>query len=159
MNAMDVIILNFQEIRSRSERVWKAIPDEMLDWKPDNEAFTCAEMIRHILQAEFLYHQVLIGRGGKILADVFNPFEGKAFISVENELQFAKPYREKFLTYLQSIPIDDLENIDIDLLEAGGYVKKLGDMLLRIAYHESVHTGQLLNYMRTMGVDRPHIWN
>ncbi|MED4141514.1 DinB family protein, partial [Priestia megaterium] len=26
-------------------------------------------------------------------------------------------------------------------------------------YHESVHAGQLLQYLRIMGVDRPRIWD
>ncbi|NDI35501.1 DinB family protein [Chengkuizengella sediminis] len=159
MHATDLIILNFEEIRSRSIKVWKAIPEEMLNWKPDEDAFTCAEMIRHLLQGEFLFHQILIGRGGKALTNLFNPFETKEFISVDDELEFAQPYREEFLKYIKTFSINDLENIEIDLFDAGGYVKKLGDMLLRIAYHESVHTGQLLNYMRTMGIDRPKIWD
>ncbi len=120
---------------------------------------TCAEIVRHVLQAEFLFHQVLIGRGGDALAQVDNPFEAKPFISVDDELEFAQPYHEDFLSYINTISPDDLEHVDIDLLEAGGYIKKLGDMLLRIAYHESVHTGQLLDYMRTMGIDRPQIWD
>ena len=32
-------------------------------------------------------------------------------------------------------------------------------MLLRVAYHESVHTGQLLDYLRTAGVPRELIWD
>lgn len=83
----------------------------------------------------------------------------KKFTSVDDELEFAQPYREEFLRYVKTISINDLENIEIDLSDTGGYVKTLGGMLLRIAYHESVHTGQLLNYMRTMGIDRPKIWD
>ncbi|MCZ6703275.1 MAG: hypothetical protein O6940_09575 [Ignavibacteria bacterium] len=37
--------------------------------------------------------------------------------------------------------------------------KKLGDYLNRIAYHESVHTGQMLSYLRTLGIERPQIWD
>jgi uncharacterized damage-inducible protein DinB len=37
--------------------------------------------------------------------------------------------------------------------------KILGDYLNRIAYHESVHTGQLLDYLRTIGIERPQIWD
>ncbi|MBD1372574.1 DinB family protein [Hazenella sp. IB182357] len=159
MHAIDLIILNFEEIRSRSIKVWQSIPHEMLNWKPDEDALTCAEMIRHLLQAEYLFHQILIGRGGKVLSHLHNPFEEKQFISVDDELTFAKPFREEFLKYIKTMRPDELENIEIDLLDAGGYIKKLGDMLLRIAYHESVHTGQLLDYMRTMGIDRPHIWD
>ncbi|MEK5236649.1 DinB family protein [Paenibacillus sp. FSL L8-0470] len=159
MNATDLIILNFEEVRRRSIKVWNAIPDEMLNWKPDEHALTCGEIIRHLLQGEFLFHQVLIGRGGKALSNLFNPFEAKKFISVDDELEFAQPYREEFLKYIQAININDLETIEIDLYDEGGYIRTLGDMLLRIAYHEAVHTGQLLDYMRTMGVDRPKIWD
>ncbi|WP_182200933.1 DinB family protein [Paraliobacillus salinarum] len=159
MHANDIFILQFEEIRSRSIRIWKSIPEEMLNWKPDENALTCAEIIRHLLQAEFLFHQVLLGKGGHALVDLFNPFENKEFISVDDELEFAQSYRNEFLAYIKTISTEDLDNIEIDLLEAGGYKKNLGSMLLRIAYHESVHTGQLLNYMRTMDIERPMIWD
>jgi len=158
MNVNDFIIFNFKEVRRRSIKVWKAIPEQMLNWKPDEDAFTCAEMIRHLLEGEFLYHQILIGRGSHALADLTNPFETKAFTTVDDEIAFAEPYREEFLKYIRFISIYDLENAVIDRSDVG-YVRTLGDMLLRIAYHESVHTGQLLDYMRTMGVDRPKIWD
>jgi len=158
MNVNDLIIFNFEEVRRRSIKVWKAIPEQMLNWKPDEEALTCAEMIRHLLEGEFLYHQILIGRGSKVLSNLSNPFADKDFTTVDNELTFAQPYRENFLKYIKTISISDIENIEIDRSDVG-YVRTLGDMLLRIAYHESVHTGQLLDYMRTMGIDRPKIWD
>ena len=49
MNEVELILLNLEETRRRSIKVWKAIPEHMLNWKPDDEAFTCAEMIRHVL--------------------------------------------------------------------------------------------------------------
>ncbi|TVX93156.1 DinB family protein [Paenibacillus agilis] len=159
MNAIDLIIFNLEEVRRRSIKVWKAIPDEKLHWKPDEEALTCAEMIRHLLQAEFLYHKVLKGRGGQALSNLYNPYDTKKFISVDDELEFSQPYHEKFLEYVKTIPLNDLEHIQIDLYDLGGFIRPLGDMLLRIAYHESVHTGQLLDYMRTMGIERPKIWD
>ncbi|WP_202079119.1 DinB family protein [Caldalkalibacillus salinus] len=158
MNQNDLIILNFEEIRRRSIKVWKAIPSKMLEWKPDEEAMTCAEMIRHILEGEFLYHQILVGKGSGVLTSLSNPFDAKKFTTVEDDLAFAQPYREKFICYIKTINPSDLENIKIDRSDVG-YVRTLGDMLLRIAYHESVHTGQLLDYMRTMDIDRPQIWD
>ncbi|WP_182536285.1 DinB family protein [Fontibacillus panacisegetis] len=158
MNANDLIVLNFEEVRRRSIKVWKAIPQQMLSWKPDEDALTCAEMIRHLLESEFFYHQILIGRGSTALANVSNPFETIEFTTVDNELGFAQPYRDQFLSYIKSISSSDLENIQIDRSDVG-YVRTLGDMLMRIAYHESVHTGQLLDYMRTMRIDRPKIWD
>ena len=159
MNATDLIILNFEEVRSRSIKVWKSIPQDIINWKPDDDALTCSEMIRHVLQGEFLFHKVLVWRGSIALSNLVNPFEGKEFRSVDNELEFAQPYREEFLKYITTMSISDLDDIEIDLYDVGGYIRPLGDMLLRIAYHEAVHTGQMLDYMRTMGIKRPMIWD
>jgi uncharacterized damage-inducible protein DinB len=158
MNVNDLLIYHFEEVRRRSKKVWRAIPESMLNWKPDEEALSCAEMIRHILEAEFYYHHILIGRGSAAITNVTNPFETRSFTTVENELAFAETYRDEFITYIKTISLNDLENIKIDRSDVG-YVRTLEDMLLRIAYHESVHTGQLLDYMRTMGIDRPIIWD
>jgi hypothetical protein len=51
MNENDLILLNFEDVRRRSVKVWKAIPNNRLNWKPDNEALTCSGMIRHIRNA------------------------------------------------------------------------------------------------------------
>jgi uncharacterized damage-inducible protein DinB len=50
----------------------------------------------------------------------------------------------------------DLENVRIERKEVG-QSKKLGGYLNRIAYHESVHTGQMLSCLRTFGIERPQI--
>ena len=52
----------------------------------------------------------------------------------------------------------DLENIEIVRSEKNQR-KKLGNYLNRIAYHESVHTGQMLSYFRGMGIEIPLIWD
>ena len=39
MIAADIIILNFEEIRRRSLKVWRNLPGTQLNWKPDKEGF------------------------------------------------------------------------------------------------------------------------
>lgn len=158
MNVTDLLVLNFEEVRRRSVKVWTSIPDNILSWRPDPKAMTCSEMIGHVLEGEYLYHHVLIGGGSAGLSNLTNPFEGKRFTTVNDELTFSKPHRENFLNYIKTVSTNDLINIHIDRADVG-YVRTLGDMLLRIAYHESVHTGQLLDYLRTAGVKRPNIWD
>ncbi|MGI8348441.1 DinB family protein [Niallia circulans] len=158
MGKTDLLILNFKEVRRRSIKVWKAIPPQLLNWKPDEKALSCAEMIRHVVEGEYLYHQMLINKGSIESNFFHNPFDQKEFTTVEEELKFSQPYREEFLTYIESISNYELENGMIDRSDIG-YIRTLEDMLLRIAYHESVHTGQLLGYMRTMGIERPQIWD
>jgi uncharacterized damage-inducible protein DinB len=156
MNQIDLILLNFEEIRRRSMKVWNAIPDNMLDWKPDAEALSCSEMIRHVLEGEYIYLQILKNKGSVVNYD--NPYSKREFTTVHEEIEQSIPYRNEFIDYLKSIDSNDLDNVKIDRSDVG-YIRSLGDMLLRIAYHESVHTGQLLDYMRTMKVVRPNIWD
>lgn len=156
MNSIEIIILNFSEIRRRSIKLWKGIPEEYLHWQPDKDAFTIIEMIRHVLEGEHLYHVIIQNRGD--LGDYPSPWNELEYADLDHELNFAQPYRKSFLKMIRGLKVADLENVRIVRKEAGQN-KKLGDYLTRIAYHEAVHTGQMLSYLRTLGVDRPNIWD
>jgi uncharacterized damage-inducible protein DinB len=156
MNAIDAIVLNIKEIRRRSIKVWEAIPENKLDWKPDKEAITCLEMVRHVLESEYYYYLAIKNLGS--LEEFDSPFEERPLDSVKDELEFAESYHQQFLDMITTFSEEDLTTIQIDRSDVG-YVRSLGDMLMRIGYHESVHTGQLLQYFRMMEVDRPRIWD
>jgi len=156
MNSISLILLHFNEVRRRSIKVWTSIPEDMLGWKPDDNAMTCIEMVRHVLESEHYYHLALQNRGS--LPHFDSPFENRPYTTVQDELEFAKPYRSLFLDTIAAFTESDLDEIQIDRSDSG-YIRGLGDMLLRIAYHESVHTGQLLDYLRTADIPRVRIWD
>ena len=156
MNSIDIAILNFEEVRRRSIKVWREIPEDFLDWKPDEHAMTCLEMVRHVLDSEHYYHLAIKNKGD--ITSYNSPFDSEPLQSVEKELALATRFREEFLNTIKSFNEEDLSTIMIDRSKAG-YVRGLGDMLMRIAYHESIHTGQLLDYFRTAGIPRPNIWD
>lgn len=156
MNAIENILLNFSETRRRSIKLWKGIPDEFLNWKPDAEAFSIIEMIRHTLEGEHLFHTIIKNRGD--LGNYKSPWENLAFSDLKNELSFAEKYRSSFIEMIKTLNETDLENIRIERKEVN-QSKTLGDYLNRMVYHEAVHTGQLLGYLRTLGVKRPKIWD
>jgi len=68
------------------------------------------------------------------------------------------PQREALLQTVLELSDEDLDKIEIDRRDVG-YVRKAGDFILRIAYHEAVHAGQMLQYLRMAGVPRPSIWD
>ncbi|MFJ7931602.1 DinB family protein [Peribacillus sp. NPDC096448] len=156
MNTIDFLVLNLKETRRRSITVWQAISSDKLNWKPDEMAMTCLEMVRHVLESEYYYYLAIKNRGS--VKDFHSPFEKRPYISIEDELDFAEIYHKQFLLAVHSFSNEDLSLIKIDRSDVG-YVRSLGDMLMRIAYHEAVHTGQLLDYLRTMEVERPNIWD
>lgn len=156
VNAIEVIVLNFEEVRRRSVKIWESIPEASLDWKPDQHALSIKEMVRHVLESEHYYHLALLNKGS--LAAYESPYENRAFTTVADELAFAQSYRKQFLQTVMSFSEEDLSKVEIDRSDVG-YVRALGDMLMRIAYHESVHAGQLLDYMRTAAIERPKVWD
>jgi uncharacterized damage-inducible protein DinB len=156
MNSIEILLLNFSETRRRSIKLWSGIPNEYLNWKPDENAFTIIEMIRHVLEGEHLFHKIVENRGD--LGKYQSPWNELKYLDLKNELDFSQKYRVEFLNMINELNESDLEDIRIERKEVG-QSKKLGDYLNRIIYHESVHTGQLLGYLRTIGIERPQIWD
>ena len=156
MNAIEIILMNFSEIRRRSIKLWSGISKEHLHWKPDESAFSIIETIRHVLETEHLFHIIVQNRGN--LGDYQSPWNQLKYSDIENELNFANTYRTEFLKMIEGFSELDLNSIRIERNEVG-QSKILGDYLNRIAYHESVHTGQMLGYLRTFGIERPLIWD
>jgi uncharacterized damage-inducible protein DinB len=155
MQTNEILTLNFEEIRRRSIKLWKGIPESFYNWKPDKEAMSTIEMIRHVLEAEYWFHKIVNNRGS---INFDSPWKTLPYTNIEAEIEFAAPYREQFITAVASFTSNDLQQIEIVRPEKNQR-RKLGDYLLRIAYHEAVHTGQLLGYMRTAGIERPVIWD
>jgi len=156
MNSKEIILLNFSEIRRRSIKLWNGIPNEYLNWKPDKDAFTIIEIIRHVLEGEHLFHKIIENRGD--LGNYLSPWKEIKYSDLKNELEFTEKYRSEFLIMINRLDESDLENVRIERKEVG-QSKKLGDYLNRMAYHEAVHTGQILSYLRTIGIERPQIWD
>ena len=63
---------------------------------------------------------------------------------VLKEIELAQSCFADFIEYVQSISIAELDARLIDRSDVG-YQRYLGDMLLRIAYHDAVHAGQFYN--------------
>jgi uncharacterized damage-inducible protein DinB len=156
MTQTEIIILNFEEIRRRSIKLWSALSPQNYHWKPDAAAMTCLEMIRHVLEGEHLFDVIVNNRGN--IGDYVSPWENIPYTNLQDELDFAKPFRESFFKTIQSFSTEDFFNIEIVRTEKNQR-RKLGDYLQRIAYHEAVHTGQMLSYCRTMDIDIPLVWD
>jgi uncharacterized damage-inducible protein DinB len=156
MNAIDVVVLNFEEVRRRSLKVWRAIPESRIHYKTDPEAMSLIEQIRHVLEGEWLYMQML-QTGGELKSEE-TPWTNRLFTSIEDEIQFAEVYRKEFISLVKSFSADDLQNRSVDR-SSKGYVRVFGDFLLRMAYHESIHAGVVQQYLRSINVPRALIWD
>jgi hypothetical protein len=161
ISGAELLCINLTETRRRGILIWRAISSFLSDWRPDPDAMSCFEMVRHILEADYLYGQML--RDGQMLRERRSysgdsPFPDCRFDDLDTALVFASPYRESLLETVLQLSDDDLNTIAIDRSDIG-YIRKAGDFILRIAYHKAVRAGQMLQYLRMAGVPRPPIWD
>jgi uncharacterized damage-inducible protein DinB len=156
MITSELLILNFEEIRRRSVKLWEAIPPGLYSWRPDKDAMTSLEMVRHVLESEHLYHVIMDRKG--MIGDYVSPWDGRPCSTISDEIAFAGCFREDFLSAVRNFSSVELMTVEINRQDRG-QKGTLGKYLLKVAYHEAVHAGQLLSYLRTLGVERPLIWD
>ncbi len=155
MTQTELILLNFEEIRRRSTALWAGLSEEYYHWKPDPDAMSALELIRHVLGADHGWN-IIINNGD--MSSYQSPWQGRPYTNLADELEFAEPHRQRFLATVKSFSAADLATVDVTH-PGNGRKRKLGDYLMRIGYHEAVHAGQFLSYLRAMGVPRPLIWD
>lgn len=155
MTKSELIILNLSEIRRRSLKLWEGLPQNFYNWKPDENALTALGMVRHVLEADYGWN-IIINKGS--MANYQSPWKDRPLISLNDELDFAETYRNTFLESVRRFSDKELSETEITH-PGNGSKKNLGAYLMRIGYHESVHAGQFLSYLRAMNIDRPMIWD
>ena len=89
MTQTEILILNFEETRRRSIKLWTVLTPENYFWRPDINAMNCLEMVRHILEGEHLFHKIVENKGN--IGDYISPWTDKPFLNLQTELDFAKP--------------------------------------------------------------------
>lgn len=101
-----------------------------------------------------IFHKIVENKGN--LGNYVSPWQAKPYTTLHNELEFEQPFKEKFIETIKAFNADDLTNLEI-VRSKKGQRRKLGDYLQGLAYHELVHTGQMLSYLRALGLERPQI--
>lgn len=135
--------------------IWNFIDNDFIHFKPDDKAMTVIEMIAHVLTCERIYHARLKASGlAKNEEKIWN---APVCNSIQEQLDAAKIHRANFMDYLSSLSENDFIGRRVIIPERKQNIG-LTDYLARMIYHESVHTGQLLSYLRIGGHERPDIW-
>jgi uncharacterized damage-inducible protein DinB len=156
MKPVDLLILNLNEVRRRSRILWDSIPADKLEWRPEPGAMSAIELVRHVLEDDLFYALVIEHRGR--LPETPSPFLNRPVTTVTEDVAFAEPHRARLLETVRQFSDEELRDGSIARPERG-YVRRIGDFILRVAYHEAIHAGQLMVYLRLLGVDRPNVWD
>jgi uncharacterized damage-inducible protein DinB len=163
----------------RRQRGWTrtliaAVPEEYFGWRPAPTAFSCGELVRHLIQSEgFWVRLILEAAEGRS----FDPFgftgtarermevlrpqnldsaakgerKGRSFAEC---LEIWGRFQERTEADLGRITPEQLATVEVDhpLLAVR---MPLWETLVTMVGHEVHHRGQLSAYLKTIGVEQP----
>jgi uncharacterized damage-inducible protein DinB len=148
----DFLIADFENEMQTTLRVLGAVPNGLLDYRPDSKAKTGLGLVRHIaLEDEWLLNSIANG--------VFTPPPDDSHAcGIMNPADAVARYKEKVpaaLDRMRAMSGEELTKV-IDLF---GMIQAPGVNFLAMAVKHSVHhRGQLSTYLRPMGGQVPGIY-
>jgi len=162
----------------RRQRRWTlsvvgAIPSRHFDWAPAKGAFSCGDLVRHLMQAEIFWCRLLTAAAAGESLDPFGlegaaeermqSFRGRNLESSHNTdygasaaecVERWSKIQQRTETELGALPDSALVDVVIDhpltRLEA-----PLWEGLLVMIEHEAHHRGQLSAYLKMLEVEQP----
>ncbi|MHC0037681.1 DinB family protein [Pseudoneobacillus sp. C159] len=157
MNSLELFLLDFQECRRRFLMTAAAFPDDLLCWKPDKNAQSVSEIIRHVLLHDF-YWLMILKEERLPTAEELQHLAKKPFTNLQDEIGWSRVYQNQFSEFIKTLDVNELGTRYISWPHKP-IRRTLGDTLERKSYHDAVHTGQLLQYLRMLQIERPLIWD
>ena len=156
MNLQEFFLKQKEAVRSRTRQVVGMLRPEQLTWRPEKDALTIGEMVRHLwvseegvrraaLEGNFAYYEKRVPEG--LRAVVGAPH------ALEEELASLERVHRETLAAVSAFPIErwDEERVHQKL----GFRRKIGIILMGINEHEVHHRAQLMTYLRILGTPVP----
>lgn len=165
----------------RQERGWTrqliaAFPEDAFGWRPAPDAFSCGELVVHLIQSERFWRRLLVEAAA---GRRYDPF-GLAGTAEERYSAFRSPnllsarstrHPTTFAGCLERLAAEQAETeaafaafTPEQLANAvvhhpvAGLVAPLGEMIWFMASHEVHHRGQLSAYAKMLGVAQPPLY-
>jgi uncharacterized damage-inducible protein DinB len=166
----------FHRERDWTRRLVAAMPETAFGWRPAPDAFSCGELVIHLVQAERFWRQLfleaaagrdwdpfhLAGDGSERLV-AFRPQNlrsaGRAGVptSFAACLVWWDEVQAETEQALASFSAEQLANVVVDH-PIGRLHLTLGEMMHYMVSHEAHHRGQLSAYAKMLGVPQPPLY-
>lgn len=141
-----------EAIRSRTRDVFGMLRPEHMDWKPEKDALSIGEMLRHLwaseqgvrrcaLHGDFTYYEIRVPKG--LHAVMGTPG------SLDEELKNNERVHAETIAAVAAISesVFDEEREHAEL----GFRRKVAVILFGINEHEIHHRAQIMTYLRMLG--------
>jgi uncharacterized damage-inducible protein DinB len=160
MDIRDLFLKQKEAVRRRTREVAGMVRAKDFDWRPEKDALTVGEMLRHLwvseegvrraaLDADFSYYETRIPKGLRAVLGAPG--------TLSDELARLESVHQETLRLVGELPAARLEEDRVH--EALGFHRKVYAMLLGINEHEIHHRAQLMVYLRILGTPVPESIN
>ncbi|MCS6816568.1 MAG: DinB family protein [Blastocatellia bacterium] len=159
MRTAERLRAHVQSVRARTLAVLRHIPRDRVNWRPAEGMLTLGQLVRHLAQSEMMWQEVVKGHWDlKQLLAVRRDLDLiEATGPVENlmaELTLLEVTHQQTLELLATLTDEDLAR---SMNGLAGRVT-LYDVILGLCEHEAHHRGQIVAYLRMLGVEHPSPW-
>ena len=156
MDIKEFFLQQKEAIRGRTRQVAAMVRPEHLGWRPEKDALTVGEMLRHLwvseegvrrvaLEGDFAYYETRIPKGLRAALGTVN--------TLDEELQSLKCVHAETLAAAAALPLERWEE---ERAHPGlGFRRKVAVILMGINEHEIHHRAQLMTYLRILGTPVP----
>lgn len=173
MKTIEDFLLQFRRQRRWTLAVVTAVPEEHFGWRPAEGAFSCGDLVHHMMQAEVFWTRLIVKASQGEHMDPFG-LEGEAEerlstfrrrnLEASHDGRYGATFAEALERWaeiqerserdLAGIPAEALAGVEIDhpLTRMHG---PLWQFLLTMLAHEIYHAGQLSAYLKMLRVPQP----
>lgn len=156
MDIKELFLKQKEAIRKRTRQVVQMVRSDQLGWRPEKDALSIGEMLRHLwmseegvrrvaLEANFAYYEARIPQGLRAVLGTVG--------SLEEEAQNLERVHSETLVLVEAFPVERFEEERTH--EGLGFRRRVYAILFGIITHEAHHRAQLITYLRILGSTLP----
>jgi uncharacterized damage-inducible protein DinB len=156
MTLKDFFLKQKEATRNRSAEVFALLRPEHMNWKPEKDALSIGEILRHLwvseegvrrvaLEGSFAYYEKRIPKGLRATLGTAG--------SLEEELANVERVHRETLASIAACPPELFEEERAN--PAIHFRRKVSVILFGITEHEVHHRAQLMTYLRMLGTPAP----
>ena len=160
MDIRELICKQKEALRRRTREVAGMLRTEDLSWRPEKDALSIGEMLRHLWESEegvrraaldgnFSYYERRIPQGLRAVLGALG--------TLADELARLESVHQETLRLVAAFPLERMEEERVH--EDLGFRRKIFALLLGINEHEIHHRAQLMMCLRMMGRPVPESIN
>jgi uncharacterized damage-inducible protein DinB len=144
-------IAYWQRIHERTERVIAAIPPERYDWRPTDDAFSFADLIRHLAAIErFMFVENVCGR--------WSTYPGHGRELADGPARVLDYYRTMHAQAVALVSRLKEPELQLTCTTPGGATMTRAKWLRAMIEHEVHHRGQIYLMLKLNGLPSPPLY-